>query len=173
MSTLTISAWIDGNGGDSKSVHFVEYPIPVMAAAVENGSVAAAFPPEPFSSDAIRSGAVHALVLGKGGLTNFMLAGWISSNSWLTSNPQTAAKFIAAIREAGDLVNRRPVSADVAAILTKYTKVPMPVIAQLEFFAANGQILDPGQLQPLIDAAARYGVIDKRFPAGEIVYRPK
>lgn len=30
-----------------------------------------------------------------------------------------------------------------------------------------------GQIQPMIDAAAKYGFIDKAFPMSEILYTPK
>jgi NitT/TauT family transport system substrate-binding protein len=172
MSTVSISSWIDGNGGDSKTVKFIEYPIPQMAAAVASGTVDAAFPPEPFVTSAVDAGE-RAIVMQKGMMKNYMLSGWIATTSFLVANPATVSKFVAAIREATEISNRRPLSTDAAEIVVKYTKIPSTVVGHLLYIAPFGLALDAHQLQPLIDASAKYGVIDRQFAAADIIYGSK
>ena len=132
---------------------------------------AAALPPEPFITNGVEAGGVRALNLDKG-LQNFMLSGWIANTSWVGANRDTITKFLTAMREAGDMVNRRPMPPEVADSLSKYTKIPSAVILHLTYPPHDGDVLTLNQIQPLIDAAAKYGVIDKSFPATEIMFRP-
>ena len=46
-------AWIDANGGDSKTVKFIELPVSAMFAALQTGRVAAIGLPNPFLANAI------------------------------------------------------------------------------------------------------------------------
>jgi NitT/TauT family transport system substrate-binding protein len=172
MSQVTISAWTDGNGGDSKTVKFIEYPIPQMANAVDKGTVDAALPPEPFMTSAVDSG-MRAIVFEKGALHEFMISGWLADPAWIAANRDTVTRFVAALYMANQYLNRHPLQPEVAEILAKYTKIPPESIQHLRFLPQFGSTVDPKQLQPMIDAAAKYGFVDRAFPAGEIIANRK
>jgi NitT/TauT family transport system substrate-binding protein len=172
MSTVMTSAWVDGNGGDAKTLKFVELPFPQVAAAVTNGTVDAGLIPEPFLSSAVEGG-LRAMQFDKGAVHDYMVSGWIATPAWLAANPDTAARFIASIREATEYANKQPVPADVADVLTKYTKIPTQAITHMQYPDLFGAIMDVRYVQRVVDATAKYGVIEKPFSAAQIVYQPK
>ena len=56
--------------------------------------------------------------------------------------------------------------ADSAALLTKYTQILVVPNMSRTVYAEK---LDPAMMQPLIDASAKYGAIDKTFPAADLI----
>ena len=81
--------WIDRNGGDSKSVTFVEIPLAEQGAAVKTGRVDASMMIEPWVSEVENDVRVLAKPydsLGK----EIMISGWITSRSWVQSNAAIA-----------------------------------------------------------------------------------
>jgi hypothetical protein len=55
--------------------------------------------------------------------------------------------------------------------LSKYSKLPLETALRMHR-AYYGEKLDPALIQPVIDATAKYGVIDKPFPAAAIIASP-
>lgn len=170
ISVIPTEAWIDRNGGDSKSIKWVEIPMPSMQGALAQGQVDATLPNEPALSNMLDSGD-RAIFMDKNTIAPvFLLSGWVATREWTEKNPQTAAKFVAAIRETAAWANANHAAS--APILSKYTKIPLPVIEHMH--RANfSENFDTALIQPVIDAAAKYNVISKAFPASEIVYHPR
>ena len=169
VSQIPIAAWIDNNGGDSSAVKWVEIGIPVMGAALERGTVDAISPSEPFFSEALKSGTNRPIFMShKAVAPAYLLSGWIATSDWIAKNLDLARRFALSIREINDWTNKNPAAA--AVILSKYTKVPVADIEHMHR-GAFPTTFDLGLVQPIIDAAAKYGVITKAFPASEIVYK--
>jgi ABC-type nitrate/sulfonate/bicarbonate transport system substrate-binding protein len=96
----------------------------------------------------------------------YLLSGYMASSDWIAKNAALAKRFADAVRAAGDWANANPALA--SPILAKWTNIPLPVIEAM----LRGRFqdrLDPALIQPVIDAAARYGTIAKPFPAAEII----
>ncbi len=167
FGSLIMSAWIDNNGGDSKTVKWIGLPFPTLAASLQRGTIDAYIAPEPFVSAGVAAGG-HIILLEKGRLApEFLQAGWFATKDWIAKNPGTAAALAAGIRDANAWanVNMHPR----AEILSKYSTVPVGVIEASRLPGQYGTQLDPALIQPVIDVAAKYGYIAKRFPAGEII----
>lgn len=170
ISQLGMMTWVDKNGGDSKSIKFIEMPFPAMPAAIAAGTVTGGLPPEPALSAAERAGDRVVLMDHKAVAPIYMLSGFVTSRVWAESHRPAVKNFRAAIREAALWANAH--HDESAPILAAYTKLPLPLIKGMrrgnyatEFSAR--------EIQPVIDAAARYGFIDKTFPMSEIVYEAK
>jgi NitT/TauT family transport system substrate-binding protein len=172
IAQLVTQAWIDGNGGDSKTVKFIEFPFFQMVTAVEQGTVNASVPGEPFLTIANDKG-MRTFPLARNGVSNYSPSGWIATKAWLSENPGTAAKFAAAIREATVIANKRPLPPEAVAVLSKYTKLPASDVAHLHTLNDFTGVLGPQLLQPVIDAAVKYGYIEKSFSASELIYVPR
>jgi NitT/TauT family transport system substrate-binding protein len=170
IAQIAASAWIDANGGDSKTVHFVEVPFPSLVPALAAGTIDAAVGNEPWMTLATDKGD-RIIFMQKGALAPaFLLSGWVTTRDWVQKNPDTLARFVAAIHEIAVWANKNPQIA--APILAKYTKIDAAIIARIhrgEF----AERFDPGYVQPVIDAAAKYGVIASGFPAAAIIDDPK
>jgi NitT/TauT family transport system substrate-binding protein len=168
ITMLPVEAWIDKNGGDSKTVKWVEVPIPAENDAVSNGKVDGAVLGEPFITFGGDKG-LRGIYMDKNAIApRYVLAGFMTTKDWAAKNPAVAAKFIAAIKETAQWANTNRTAS--ATILAKYTKIPEPVVARMK----RGEFADvllASDYQPVIDTAAKYGVLPKSFPAPEFFYR--
>jgi NitT/TauT family transport system substrate-binding protein len=166
LQELCVRAWTDKHGGDSKTLKFVEVPFSTMGGALDAGRVDAAMPVEPFVS-ADRS---TARVLGNpldGLNARFMIVGWLATDSWLAAHPDVAARFASAIAKAATWANAH--EKESAAILVKNSKLD-PAVANSMARAVYGTKLDASLVQPVVDAAAKYGIIDKPIAASDLIW---
>lgn len=168
ISELSTRAWLDGHGGDSSTIKFVEMPDPSMPEAVRQKRVEAAM--AALSVDpTINTPAAEERVLGDvfdGISTHFLVTGYFTTSDWITKHPDLARKFAQAIFETAQWANKNHDAS--AVILARQMKMPLDLVKGLtrSIYAEN---MDPKLIQPLIDAMARYKIIIAAFPAEEIV----
>jgi NitT/TauT family transport system substrate-binding protein len=164
---LVTSAWIDNNGGDSKSVKWVEMPFPVSTAALGRGEIDGFCAPEPFITAAADAG-MHILLLDKNPIAPVILQGaWFATKDWTAKNLPTARAFAAAMRDANAWTNENRQSS--AQILANYTKVPLPAILGMRMRGEFADRFDISTIQPLIDGSAKYNLISASFPARNLI----
>jgi ABC-type nitrate/sulfonate/bicarbonate transport system substrate-binding protein len=169
IGDLMTSAWLDKHGGDSSTVKYIEIPFPQAESVVTQGRADASLSVEPFITQSKADTRVFANtfdVLGDG----YLITAYVTTAPWAAAHPAVVAKFQAAIREAGDWANKNPDKS--AEILAKYAKLDPEVVKQT-VRARYALTLNPGELQPTIDAAAKYKFIDSRFPAQDIIFTGK
>jgi NitT/TauT family transport system substrate-binding protein len=167
LASFAMISWIDKNGGDGKSVKFVELPTSSMADALASGHVDAAFIAEPFYTQA--KPAVRFFGATYDGVAKrFLISAWLAQRDWIERNPVTARKFVTAMRTAANWANQPQNMPASGAILGKYTKIAPDTIAKMQR-AQFATRLDPAMLQPVIDVSAQFGVIPKTFPATEVI----
>jgi NitT/TauT family transport system substrate-binding protein len=170
IAQIAASAWIDANGGDSKTVKFVEVPFPSIAGALAQGTIDTSVANEPWMTLNVEAGN-RLIFMEKGALApSFLLSGWVTTRDWAQMNPDSLAKFVGAIHDIAVWANAN--ESATAPILSKYTKSPIAVIAHMHR-GRFAEAFDPGYVQPVIDAAAKYGVISAGFPASAIIYGAK
>lgn len=75
-------------------------------------------------------------------------------------------RFVAGLLEAGRYETAHP--AQMAAYLAPYLNMDEAALAKFPR-TPIGLALDANDYQPVIEVAARYGVIAKRFPAAEMI----
>jgi len=170
LQQITASAWVDKHGGDSKTLHFIEMPIPQMAAALEAHRADAALDVEPFVSGAraLGQGKIIGDVLDGVG-PRYMVVGWFAMDPWIQAHTDTAARFATALRQAAAWANTH--HKESAAILVRNTKVPASV-ADTMARAQFGLTLDPALIRPIVDAAVKYGVLDKPVDVTDLIRKP-
>ncbi len=163
---IPTQAWIDNNGGDSKTVKFVEIPFPAMGAAIVNGTVDGATVSEPFVTNFLDTGKVRAISAAERNVApEFMFSGWATTSEWALKHPDAVKKLVGVFAEAARWGNAN--HAQSAQILVKASKMPAEVANKM-IRAYYGERLDALLLQPVIDAAAKYGTIAKAFPATDV-----
>lgn len=167
FGTLLADAWIDNKGGDSKTIKWIEFPFPALAAALERGTIDGFIAPEPFLSQAMSSGG-HLILMDKNPVTPVLLqGGWFATKDWVAKNTATAKAFYDAIRDADEWANHNEKAT--AEIISKYSHVPLPVIEGMVMRGQYQLQFDVRTMQPVIDAAAKYGLISKPFRASEML----
>jgi NitT/TauT family transport system substrate-binding protein len=166
LGAVAIQAWILKNGGDLKTIRFVETRYPVMAVALAEGRVDAAQMTEPFITAA--KGTVRLLADDYNAIANrFLIDGWVSSEAWVAQHPDEARRFALAMRNAHEWANAH--HRESAAILVKYSKLDPDIAANMAR-AGFGLTLDAGLLQPLLDASVKFGALPKSIAASELLW---
>jgi len=164
---LGMSAWLDGNGGNVKSVHFVEMPFSQMEGALAAGRVDAAFIAEPSLTAARKSMRVIAAPYSSIA-PQFLIGSWFTTTDWVKAHPDLARRFAGVMRETARWANKNPAKS--AAILAKYAKIPLGTLTMMAR-STYSEHMNLGDIQPVIDRAARYGFIDAPFPAAALIAR--
>ncbi len=165
ITQLAAQAWVDKNGGDSKSVKFVEVAFPDMPLALSAHRVDAALVAEPVVTEARGS----ARIIGKAYdaiAPNFLIGAWFASKAWAEAHPDLVRAIAKVMRETALWANRNGEAS--AAILAKSTKLD-PATLQSMVRSQYGERLDVRAIQPLIDEAAKYGYLQASFKAEELI----
>lgn len=126
---VAAAAAISKDGGDPSKVTFVAMPFPDMIAALSRGSIDAASLVEPFQAQAVAAGATvvahpYSQALPEGTFTVIFTA-----SPFAEKNPETVAKFKAALDRASRLAAADP--SKVGDVLAKYGKLPPQVFAKI------------------------------------------
>lgn len=168
LNTLVVSAWVDQNGGDSKTLKFVEIPNSVAPAALKSHRVDADALQEPQLAEALAGGGVKALTEPYNAISkHFVFAVYFANKAFATAHPQAVRDWARITYEAAAYTNTH--HAETEAMMADFTKVPKETIHSMARVdgATNG---DAALLQPFIDVAAKYKMIAKAFPAKEMFF---
>jgi NitT/TauT family transport system substrate-binding protein len=166
LDYLAGRAWIDQHGGDSSNVSFVELPQGSMEDAVASGRIAAAILAEPALSAALAAGRVKILAKPYDAVSKrFMVVGWFTTANWATKNAGDVRKFEVAINEASAWAVQHPEAA--ADILRKYMKTTFTRAHEYHV-----RSLDPGLIQPVLDAALEYRLLTAHENANGMIFSP-
>jgi NitT/TauT family transport system substrate-binding protein len=159
-------AWIDRNGGDSSTVQLVEVPFGTVEQALETGradAVSTTF------SDLAAVKNIRVLGYPTDAIgPPFIGSGWYAHTAWISANRDLARRYAQALMKAGQWANTH--QDDSSQILTKYLHLTPEEVRTLKGHRViYAERLDPSLMQPIISVAARYGIIPKAFPAGDMV----
>jgi NitT/TauT family transport system substrate-binding protein len=158
-------AWADKNGGDWKSIKWIEAPPSADGAMVASGKVDGSVITETFLSGAIADNDGKLLSYVGADVSPMLIeGGYFCSADYAAKNPDIVKKFAAALTEAGKWANGH--RADAAAIMQKYSKQTPSPNAHHAVFPESFKAAD---LQPLLDAGAKYGALKNSFPAADMV----
>jgi NitT/TauT family transport system substrate-binding protein len=159
-------AWIDKTGGDSKTVKVVEVPASAGTAFLEEHRADAVTLNEPAVSQAVATGKVRILAAPYDAVGTGMTAGFAAMAPYITQNRDVMERFAKAMHEASTYTNTHlPETVDLVAA---YSGVAPDVVAKSVRFI-DADYLEPRYLQPMIDLCARYQLIDKDFPAAQVI----
>jgi NitT/TauT family transport system substrate-binding protein len=167
ITQLAVQAWMDKNGGDSKSANFTEMPFTDMPLALSSHRVDAALIAEPAVTEAKNGARIFAKPYDAIS-PDFLIAGWFTSQKWSAAHPDLVKKVVTVMRESAAWANKNgPASADVLATATKIEPGTLRTMVR----SVYAERLDPAMIQPLIDLAARYGILKAAFPAQDLIDR--
>jgi NitT/TauT family transport system substrate-binding protein len=160
-------AWIDANGGDSKTVHFVELPSAAVLAALLDGRVAAATLSNPYFGNVAASGKVRILSRPEDAIAKrFMITAWFATETYIEKNRDALTKFVQTIAQAALYTNAH--HAETVPVTAPFWGLDPAVLAGMTR-SYVGSSVDPRDIQPLIDVALKYGTIDKPIDVGQMI----
>jgi NitT/TauT family transport system substrate-binding protein len=159
-------AWVDKTGGDSSTIRVVEVPASAGAAFLEQHRVDAVTLNEPSASLALANGTVRVLAQPYDAISGGMAAGLAALTPYVDANRDVMVRFAKAMHEASMWTNAH--QSDTVQMVADYTGIDPEVIAKGARFT-DADYVEPRYIQPLIALFAKYGLIDKVFPAQDII----
>jgi len=165
ISSCSVLEWLSRNGADVSKVKIFEMPFPTMLPALQRGTIAAALFAEPFVARAKADSRPLAATYDSVGKT-FYITSWFATRDWVKKNPEVSVRFAKSLYEIARWANTHP--NDTAAILSQITHVEVDLIRSMNR-ATFATSLDQRLMQPVLDIAAKYKVLDRRMSAAELV----
>lgn len=163
LAEIAVRTWVDKNGGDSSTVKFLELPYSAMGAAITSGRVDAAHVEEPTLTNL---GTINYRVIAAPSnaiALTWCQGGFFSTLAFAKAYPDTVKRFAAAMADTAVWANKNHDAT--AKIIEKYSNSPFNPGTHRMYFPPS---LRPADFQPLIDAAAKYGVLKASFPAKDL-----
>ncbi len=166
-SWLATKSFIDAAGADSETAKFVEIPQAAVPAALEQKRIDAGMLISPTLDRAMATGHFRALgnpleAIGK----RWLGAAWFSLASYAMQNRDLVDRFARAMLAATIYANAH--QAETAPLIIAFTGIDPATAAGLHR-ATCAEYLDPRDIQPAVDHAARYKILERAFPAQELI----
>jgi len=165
QNVMAARAWVDQQGGDSRTLQFVEVPSAAAADAVAQGRVAAAVLVPPFAARAIADGKMRSVATPFTAIApRFLETAWFTTAAYADAHRDQLGRFVNVIAAASGYVDNH--NAELADTVAQFTGQTVQSITAdgISFLATSA---GPADVQPLIDAMAKYGLIDHRFDAAD------
>jgi NitT/TauT family transport system substrate-binding protein len=167
INQLAAMAWVDANGGDSKTMRFVEITSSETIPALQAGRIDGATVLNPILQVARRTPTLRLLTNPFDTISkHFCSSTWFTTSDYAVKNPDVVRRFVTGLQEATRYEYAHP--AEMAHYLAPFLHVDETALAAFPR-TTDGLTLTPSDYQPVIDLAARYGVIPKTFPAREML----
>lgn len=168
LDVYATRAWMDANHADWKSVQFVEVPFSLMPQAIEQGRVQAATLVKPFTTRAVDSGRVRMLGLDFSAISpDFLESAWVADAVFIDKHKDAVMKFQRVVAQASAYTNAHP--SETVDLLASWTGISPDQAAHVPRIV-TGIRATAKIVQPVIDAAAKYGWISQPFDAKEVVF---
>lgn len=164
IGQIAICAWLDKGGVDWKGVRFIELPYSTMLPALDSGRIDGALLVEPALDKAVADGGTVIAPIYNAIAFEFTDGGFFALADFVKSHLDAIRRFNLAIAQASKWGNANHAAS--AKILEKYSGVPASEMTHRVMYHER---LNPADIQPLIDAAAKYGTLKQSFAATEII----
>jgi NitT/TauT family transport system substrate-binding protein len=164
----TVNAgWIDQNGGDSRTVKYVELPGSATANAIVAGRVDAGMLADPALSEAVLSGKCRILGHPEDALGKVSMAtAFFCSADFAAKNAALMARIRKAMDESAAYGIAHP--AEMIPVMAKFSGIDPKLVVPAQLARAS-DLLDTRLTQPTIDMCAKYNGIPKAFPVREMI----
>jgi len=160
-------AWIDRNGGDSKTVREIEIGVSSSVPLLEQGRADAVAMNEPYGSQAVESGKVRLLGRPMEAIANQFEGGaYVAMESVIAQNRDAMARFARGFHDASAYTNSH--LAQTVDLVASYTGATPETVAKMARIT-DPEFAEARNVQPVIEVLARYGLIDKTFRAEDLI----
>jgi NitT/TauT family transport system substrate-binding protein len=162
----SIREWMTKNGADPSGVKFVEMPFSTMAAMVNANRVDAAMIAEP----ALTGAKPLVRIIGnpyEAVANAWYLNVWFAETGWLEKNRATARTFVAVMAKTATWAATH--HAETGVMLQKFLPLTDDVLAKMTR-AEYGVKLGTQYMQPILDTAAKYGILKAPADAKDLIF---
>jgi NitT/TauT family transport system substrate-binding protein len=168
VSEVGLYAWLTANGADPSKVRVIEMTMPQMGPAIEHGTIDAGIENDPSLSNALKNNGVRVFLDPNLSIApRFLGSCWFTTLTYARANRDVVKRFQSAMAETARWANAH--RAESGEILAKYGKFDLNLVRTM----ARSQFAEElrlSEIQPELDAAARFGALARRVTAAEIVF---
>ncbi len=167
QNAVATFAWLDQHGVDPMSVKYVEVPPAAILAAMEAGRVVASTVYEPIYTAAMATGKVRVIGYPYDAISRHFADSVLFSNvNWVNAHRDLVARFLQVMKTATAYVGSH--EDELIPMLAEYSGVDPAAITKVHR-PERRVTIGVADIQPVIDAAAKYKVTPKTFPAAELI----
>lgn len=166
LLALSTYVWLDQQGADRSKIRFVEMPPPEQVPALLAGRVDVIYVYEPFRGQAEHAGARFLVAPYNAVGRDFLFSVWFANGSWATEHKDAALAFARVMHDATLYTNAH--YDELLPLVSSYTKMSVDALKATRVVRAATS-LRANQIQPIIDAAAKFHEISAPFPAQEMI----
>jgi NitT/TauT family transport system substrate-binding protein len=160
-------AWLDSIGIDRTAIKYVEIPASATLAAIEANRVDGAVFYEPFLSANMATGKLRVLAYPYNAIGKRYPKSVLFGNAdWVGTHRDAVERFLNATQEASRYVGAH--ENDAAPLIADFAGLDVTTILNTRH-GVRSVILPPGELQAVIDAAARYKFIPAVIPENQLI----
>jgi NitT/TauT family transport system substrate-binding protein len=168
MNSVAVRAWVDKNGGDWKSLKFIETPNSALEEALARHRIDAASLTTPALDASLAAGTTKSIGDALGAIAPiFMADAYVARPDWASQHADAVRRYARVIAEVNGYFNAH--LAETAQWVSEVTKIELANVTKMNR-SALGTTLDPALVQPLVDAAAKYGGIPHGFRARDVFW---
>lgn len=159
--------WIDKNGGNSSTVHFIEMSFPQINVAIQSSRVDVGLVAEPFTAEAQQHGRLFAAPFDAIA-PRFVIGCWFAMMPWIAAHPDQVRAFRNTIFKTAAWANgHKPQSGEILAKYSKLTPETLKRMLRVDYAIR----FDRAEMQPVVDVAVRYAGVKAPFPVEQILYQ--
>jgi NitT/TauT family transport system substrate-binding protein len=164
LGEIAMRAWLDQNGADLSTIKFVEMPYAAMDTAIVGNRVDAAAMEEPALDRILATDARLLAHCYDAIAKDFSEGGYFATADFVKTHLDLVRRFAAVIGSTARWANAH--QSTTAKILEKLTGISPADLAHRVHYHDH---LDAAAIQPLVNAAAKYGTLKAPFPAADIL----
>jgi ABC-type nitrate/sulfonate/bicarbonate transport system substrate-binding protein len=167
LNMMATVAWLERGGVDRSQVKYVELPQSAVLSGLEQGRVDASSTFEPYLSAALATGKVRIVGYPHNEIApKFSNAVLFTTVTWADAHRDTIARFLRASEEASTYIAAHD---DVSnQLIAEFSGLDPAALGPIRH-ARRGIAIDLAAVQPIIDVAAKYHLIEKTFPAKDMM----
>jgi NitT/TauT family transport system substrate-binding protein len=168
INQIAMMNWIDKNGGDSKSVKWVEIPASATAPAITERRIDFAILNEPLTSAALATGKIKFLANAFGSVApRWLTSAYLTQPDFANKHADLMKRFQKATYESATYTNSH--EKETIPVMSEASKIPLDVFSKMNRIegATNG---DPSLITGLMETIFRYKLIPKTFPSKDMYW---
>jgi NitT/TauT family transport system substrate-binding protein len=162
--------WLEEGGLTKDAVKYVEIPMSLEPAAVDQHRIDAMMLTAPIMDEALASGKYRIVAPVMNAIApRWLFSAYFSRQDWAAKNKEAAKRFAEVILASAAYTNAH--HGELTAQIAELVGATPESIARMTWPTA-GTALNVGEMQAMIDIAARYGLIEKRYDARTMIFDP-
>jgi NitT/TauT family transport system substrate-binding protein len=166
LGQVGFCAFIDQNGGDWRSVKFVELPFAAIEVALTARRVVAAESITPALERTLASKQFKFVKIYGAIAPTYAVSTWFTTRDFSAKHPDVVRRFSRVVRQSAAYCNAH--HAETAPLMADFIGIPVNDFANVSR-AVLGTTIDPALIQPVIVAGAKYGNLRQVFSAREMI----